>query len=246
LGSKSNYDDGIALTLNYINNHKVALLFVAIILFSIIRIATAFHSGYSARPYDALSIFVTEPIRYLLIVICVIVVVIAGELNRNRKALVFLALIILLIVGLIPTGHFVTLDALLSVRNANPEEFRDEARTLFIEYASNTMFSDRPQRVLNQYAVFPRSKLPLPILRANIGDVFILKRYILIEKFGLGGSFRGFIVFREGADIWKNDKPVMLLAGCSYCWKVRIIDGLYWYHAAPVEEENARLDFLSE
>jgi hypothetical protein len=232
--------------MNYIKNHKVALLIFGIIIFSIIKIAAEFYSGYSAVPYYVMSLFFTEPIRYVLIIICVIAVVIAKELSKNRKALIFIALTLLLVIGLIPDGHFVTLGALLSIRNANPEQFRNEARILFDEYGSNTKFSDNPQRVINQYALFPRSKLPLSILWANIGDVFILDKYILIEKFGLGGSFRGFIVFRKGGDIWENDKPVTLLEGCSYCWKIRIIDGLYWYHAAPVEEENARLDFLSE
>lgn len=232
--------------MNYIKNHRVALLIVGIIVFSIIRIAAAFYSGYSAVPYYVMSLFSTEPIRYVLIIICVIAVIIAKKLSKNRKAIIFIALTLLLGIGLIPDGHFVTLGALLSIRNANPDQFRDETRILFDEYGSNTKFSDSPQRVIDQYALFPRSKLPPSILRANIGDVFILEKYILVEKFGLGGSFRGFIVFPEGADIWKSDKSVTLLEGCSYCWKIQIIEGLYWYHAAPVEEENARLDFLSE
>ena len=113
-----------------------------------------------------------------------------------------------------------------------------------MNYGSNTRFSDSPQRVINsRYAVFPRNRLPPSILSANIGDAFILEEYILVEKFGLGGSFRGFRVYNEGADIWTNDKSVTRLEGCSYCLEDRIVDGLYWYHAAPVEEENARLDF---
>lgn len=232
--------------MNYIKNHKVVLLIAGIIIFSIIKFVAGFYGGYSAIPYYVMSFLSTEPIRYLLIVICVIVVITSRELNKKRKVLIFIALAILLVIGLIPDGHFVTLGALHSIDDANPEQFRDDARTLFDEYGSNTKFSDSPQRVINQYALFPRSKLPPSIIRAKIGDVFILEKYILIEKFGLGGSFRGFIVFREGADIWKSDRPVTLLEGCSYCWKIRIVDGLYWYHAAPVEEENARLDFLSQ
>lgn len=232
--------------MNYIKNNRVAILIVGIITLSIIKIASGFYSGYSAAPYYVMSLFSTEPIRYILIVICVITVIIAKEFHKKRKILILIALAFLLVIGLIPDGHFVTLGALRSIDNANPKQFRDDARILFDVYGSNTKFSDSPQRVINQYALYPRSKLPPSILRAHIGDVFILEKYILIEKFGLGGSFRGFIVFREGADIWKNDKPITLLEGCSYCWKIRITDGLYWYHAAPVEEDNARLDFLSE
>jgi hypothetical protein len=236
--------------MNYIKNHKVALLIALLIagitILSIVKFAAEFYSGYLAATFYVMTLFSTEPIRYILIVICTIVVITIRELNKKHKSLTFVALALLLVIGLIPYGHFVTLGALLSINNANPEQFRDDARILFDEYGSNTKFSDSPQRVINRYALFPRSKLPPSILRANIGDVFILEKYILIEKFGLGGSFRGFIVFREGADIWKSDKPITLLEDCSYCWKIRIIDGLYWYHAAPVEEEDARLDFLSE
>ena len=232
--------------MNYIKNHRVTILIFGIVALSIIKIASGFYSGYSAAPYYVMSLFSTEPIRYILIVICVVVVIIAKELSKKHKALIFIALALLLVIGLIPDGHFVTLGALRSIDNANPKQFRDDARILFDKDGSNTKFSDSPQRVIYQYALFPRSELPPSILRANIGDVFILEKYMLIEKFGLGGSFRGFIVFKEGTDIWKNDKSVTRLEVCSYCWKIRIVDGLYWYHAAPVEEENARLDFLSE
>jgi len=224
----------------------VTILIVGIITLTIIKIASGFYSGYSAAPYYVMSLFSTEPIRYILIAICVVVVIITKELSKKHKALIFITLVLLLAIGLIPDGHFVTLGALRSIDNANPEQFRDDARILFDEYGSNTKFSDSPQRVINQYALFPRNKLPPSILSTNIGDVFIFENYVLVEKFGLDGSFRGFIVFEEGADIWKNDKSVTRLEDCGYCWKIRIVDGLYWYHASPVEEENARLDFLSE
>jgi hypothetical protein len=232
--------------MNFIKKHRVTLLFTGVVFFTIISISAAFYSGYSSRYYEIFSLFLSEPIRYILLIIYVIVVFIAKELSRNRKAFAIIAITLMLFIGLIPSEHFLTLGALLSIHNANPEQFRDEARTLFDEYGPNTMFHDGPPRDLYQYASFPRSKIPLPILKANIGDVFILDKYILIEKFGLGGSFRGFIVFKEDTDIWKDEKPITLLEGCSDCWKIRIIDGLYWYDAAPIEEENARLDFLSE
>ena len=223
----------------------MAFLIVGIIILSIVKIASGFYSGYSAVPYYVMSLLSTEPIRYILVVICAITVIITKELNKKRKALILIVLASLLVIGLIPDGHFVTLGALISIHNTNPEQFRDDAREMLNEYEPDILFSDSPQRNLDQVQL-PRNKIPPSILKANIGDIFILKNYILIEKFGLGGSFRGFIVFREGTDIWKNDLSATRLEGCSYCWKIRIVDGLYWYHAAPVEEENARLDFLSE
>jgi hypothetical protein len=231
--------------MNYIKSHKVALLIAGIIVFSVVKFAAEFYSGYLAAPFWVMALFSTEPIRYILIAICVIVIITIKELNKKRKVLIFIALALLLAIGLIPDGHFVTLGALRSIDNANPEQFRDDAREMLNDYEPDTLFSDSPRRNLDQVQL-PRNKIPPSILRANIGDAFILEKYMLIEKFGLGGSFRGFIVFREGEDIWKNDDSITRLEGCSYCWKIRITDGLYWYHAAPVEEENARLDFLSK
>jgi hypothetical protein len=231
--------------MNYIKNQRVAVLFAVVIFFTAIKIVAAFYSGFSAAPFDVFTFLFTEPIRYIFIIACLIAAIIKESI-RKRKVLALIALALLILIGLIPTGHYYTLGALLSIQNANPDQFRSEARTLMDQYGAKTKFSDDPPRVLNQYEQFPRSKIPLPILRAHIRDKFVFDKYIFIEKAGLGGSFRGFIVFRDGSDIWKDEKSVTLLEGCSYCWKIRIIDGLYWYHAAPVEEENARLDFLSE
>lgn len=230
--------------MDYIKNHKVASLFAGIIGFTLIRILAAFYSGLSAAPFDVGTVMFTEPIRYILIIACVLSAD-GREPVRKRKLVAVLSLASLVIIGLIPTGHYYTLGALLSIRNANPEQVRNEARTLFAKYGANTKFSDVPPRVRNQYQQFPRSHIPRPILKANIREIFVFEKYIFIEKAGLGGAFRGFIVFRDGADIWKDEKSVTRLEGCSYCWKIRIIDGLYWYHAAPVEEEDAVFDFLA-
>jgi hypothetical protein len=229
----------------YIQDFRVPGLLVGIITLSIIKIMSEFYSGYFAVPFWVMALFSTEPIRYILIAICVIAVITTKQLVKKRKALILVALALVVVIGLIPDGHFITLGALRSIHNANPEQFRDDAREMLNEYEPDTLFSDSPRRNLDQVQV-QRNKIPPSILRANIGAVFILKKYILIEKFGLGGSFRGFIVFREGEDIWKTDDSVTRLEGCSYCWKIRITDGLYWYHAAPVKEEDARLDFLSK
>jgi hypothetical protein len=60
--------------------------------------------------------------------------------------------------------------------------------------------------------------------------VLILDNAVLIEKFGLGGRFRGFVVFPEGKDLWKDAPNAYLQSGCKDCWKIRITEGLYWYH----------------
>jgi hypothetical protein len=230
---------------SYIRANGRAALFIGIVALTLIRVVAAFYSGLSGCPYDVISLLSTEPIRYILLVLAAIVVL-SREVSRSRKIFALSAMALLFLIGLIPTGHYLTLGALLSMRNANAEPLRDEARRLLAEYGADTKFSDTPPRVLYQYEQFPRSDIPPSISRASIGDVFLLENYVLIEKFGLGGSFRGFIVFREGFDPWSEGQAIALLDGCSYCWRIRIIDGLYWYHAAPVDEGDARLDFLSE
>jgi hypothetical protein len=229
--------------MNYIKNHKVALLIAGIIIFSIVKFAAEFYSGYLAVPFWVMALFSTEPIRYILIAICVIVVITIKELNKKRKALIYIALALLLVIGLIPDGHFVTLGALLSIRNSRPMQIRDDARLLLDEYQAETLFSnDKNQRYPFNNPI-PKNKLPLSLQNANINDVLVLNDYVFLEKFGATALFRGFIVFREGSDIWENEKAITLLDGCNYCWKIRVIDGLYWYHDVPSEEEIATFAF---
>jgi hypothetical protein len=167
----------------------------------------------------------------------------ASGLNRRSKVRVSVAIVLLIAVGLVPTGHFMTLGALLSIHNANPEQIRNDTRILLNEYEAKTYFSyEKNQRFFFSEPI-PKNKLPPSLQNETINDVLVLDDYVFLEKFGLRGLFRGFIVFREGSDIWKNEKSITLLDGCGYCWKVRVIDGLYWYHAVPIEEEVATVAF---
>ncbi|HET9905247.1 MAG TPA: hypothetical protein VFQ23_01360 [Anaerolineales bacterium] len=200
----------------------------------IVRVVIPFYSGYYASLLD-IFLLCTEPIRYMLLIGSVIVLI-KIELTRKRKFLTFAVVTLLFVLGLIPTGHYLTLGALHSLDSANPEQFRNAAREMLDEYEPDTLFSDNPPRNLDQTQV-PRDKIPYSIVRANVRDMLVLKDYVFVEKFGLLGLFRGFIVFRVGSDIWKNDKAFTLLEGCSYCWKIRVIEGLYWYHAVPTGEE---------
>ncbi len=223
--------------MNYIKNHKVALLIAGIIVFSIVKFAAEFYSGYLAVPFWVMALFFAEPIRYILIAICIIVVITIKELNKKRKAFIFIALALLLVIGLIPDGHFITLGALLSIRNANPVEIRDDARLLLDEYPAETLFSNNENQRYPFNNPIPKSKLPQSLQKEKINDVLVMSNYIFLEKFGATGLFRGFIIFREGEDVWTNDKDVMLIEGCSYCWKIRIIDGFYWYYGNPIDED---------
>ncbi len=165
------------------------------------------------------------------------VVIIISKLDRKRKILASVGGVLLIAIGLIPTGHFMTLGALLSIQNANPEQIRHDARLLMDKYEPKTLFSnDRNQRYPFNNPI-PKDQLPLSLQNENLNDVLVLDDYVFIEKFGVTALLRGFIVFREGADIWESEKTITLLDGCSYCWRIRVIDGLYWYHDVPREEE---------
>jgi hypothetical protein len=225
----------------YIKKHTLALLLAGIILLTVVRIAIPFYSGYYARFYD-LFLLCTEGLRYLLLVSCAIVII-GSALSRKHKVGVSAVIVLLIAIGLIPTGHYMTLGALLSIHNANPQQFRNDAREVLDAYGPKTLFSDSPQRSLDKYDQLSRDKIPLSILRSHVGDALVLDEYMFIEKFGLNGLFRGFIVFREGSDIWRNEKSFTRLEGCNYCWKIRVVDGLYWYHAVPIEEEVATVAF---
>jgi len=220
---------------DYIKNHKVGLLLTGIVLLTILKFAIAFSSGYFGRFY-ILSPLCTETVRYIFIIVCA-VVIIFSKLGRKKKIFVSVSGAFLIAIGLIPTGHFMTLGALLSMQNANPEQVRNGARLLMDEYEPKTLFSDdRNQRYPFNNPI-PKNQLPLSLQNKNFGEVLVLDDYVFIEKFGVTALLRGFIVFREGADIWKDDKSFILLDGCDDCWKIRVIDGLYWYHDVPRDEE---------
>ena len=225
----------------YIKNHRFALLFAGIFILTILRIAIPFSSGYFGRFYDVFLIC-TEGIRYIFIVSCAIVIIIS-KLNRKHKVLGFVTGVFLIVIGLIPTGHFMTLGALLSIQNANPEHIRDDARLLMDKYEAETLFSNNRNQRYPFNNPIPKNELPLSLQNENLNDVLVLDDYVFIEKFGVTALFRGFIVFREGSDIWENEKAITLLDGCNHCWKIRVIDGLYWYHDVPREEEVATFVF---
>jgi hypothetical protein len=220
----------------FIKNNKFALLLIGISLLTISRISTAFNGGYSGNLSAIFDLLCREPIRYTLLA-SLGIFIFTSPSNRKHKVLLSLALVFLLSIGLIPTGHFMTLGALRSIHDANPIQVRDDARILINELEPPVHFTNYTnQRILfNEF--IPKNKLPLSLQNENFNDVLVVEDKVFIEKQGICCLFRGFIVFKEGSDVWKNEGPVKLLDGCSYCWRIRIVDGLYWYHAVPTEEE---------
>lgn len=227
-----------------IKNQKLYFLLAGIAFFTILRIATPFRSGYKGSFLD---IFLPciDGLRYIFIIGCV-TLAIASKLNRRHNVLVFLLVVLSIAIGLIPTEHFMTIGALLSIHNANPTQIRNDARLLLDEYPAETLFSGNKNQRTPFNNPIPKNKLPLSLQNENINDVLVLSDYVFLEKFGATALFRGFIVFRKGSDIWKSEKAITLLDGCSYCWKIRVVDGLYWYHAVPGEKETATFAFPLE
>lgn len=221
--------------LGFIKNNRSILLLAGIVLFTIFKISTAFNSGYSGS-FSDIFILCTEPIRYILVASWGFFIITSPS-NRKHKVFLSLALIFFISIGLIPTGHFMTLGALRSIHDANPIQVRDDARTLMDELEPPTHFTnDTNQRILfNEF--IPKDRLPSSLQNENFNDILVVEDKVFIEKQGICCLFRGFIIFKEGSDIWKNEESVKLLDGCSYCWRIRVIDGLYWYHAVPTEEE---------
>ena len=218
-----------------IKNRRFSLLFPGIAATTVFRIAIPFYRGYYGNGFDIL-VLCTEPVRYILMVFCAIAII-ASTVTRKQKLFRGLALIFFVSFGLVPAGHFMTLGALLSIHNANPTQIRDDARILMDELGQPTHFTnDVQQRVLVGEFV-PKARLPQSLQAEVFNDVLVMDDKVFIEKIGLCCLFRGFVVFREGSDVWKNEKPIKLLDGCADCWRIRVIDGLYWYHAVPTEEE---------
>jgi hypothetical protein len=220
---------------DYIKNHKVGFLLTGIALLTILRIAIAFSSGYFGRFY-IFAPLCTEIFRYIFLIVSVVVLV-TSTIDRKQKILLFIVGVFFIVVGLIPTGQLMTLGAVLSIQNANPEQIRNDARLLMDEYEPKTLFSDNTIQRHPFENPIPKNKLPISLQDDKFGEILVLEDYVFIEKFGATALLRGFIVFRDGVDVWKNEQEVTLLAGCSYCWKIRIIDGLYWYHDVPRDEE---------
>ncbi len=215
-----------------IKKHPTSILLA--ILFFIIAMEMVMHIYYgyysSGNILFVLSMGFTAVIRYSLIIIC-IAVTIWSAIKRQHKMLFILSWIFLTALGQIPKWHYDNLGALLALYNANPNQVLSDTRLLADEYPPMTCFGYVNQRYPCDDPI-PHDKLPASIQSSHAGNVLIMDDYILIEKFGLEGVFRGYVAFRKGFDFWENEAP-FTLGDCSHCWKIRIVDGLYWYSANP-------------
>jgi len=218
----------------FLNQRHTAPLSVAAFLIAIeltLRVLWGYTSG---DIFIFLAINIMTKIYFILVIAC-IAVTILSVIRRQHKTLFTFAWLFMLVLGYVMSrtsmGHFETLGGLLSLYNAKPDRILNDARTLGKEFEPMTCFGNSHQRYPCDNPI-PRDKLPSSIRNMHIQNVLILDNYVLIEKFGLGGVFRGFVIFQDGSDLWKSQKAITR-NGCAACWKIRVIDGLYWYSANP-------------
>ncbi len=221
---------------NFMKKHLLSILIVTMALLLVAEVILRILWGYmSGGIFIFLLIGFTRIASYILIIICLIVSIWL-VIKRQHKLSFILSWIFLAAFGFalskIPMGYYETLGGLLSVYNTDPEQVLMDSRILADEYRPMTCFGYQPQRRPCENAI-PHNKLPPEIQRMHVENVLVLEDYVLLEKFGLQGVFRGFVAFRKGSDLWTNEKTITRVAGCNTCWKIRIIDGLYWYHANP-------------
>ncbi len=218
---------------NFMKKHLLSMLLTIIAFVVIVEAILHIYYGYYSSVNVLVILFMglLTFVRYILIVIC-LAVTIFSIAKHQHKVFFTLLWIFIAILGQIPKEHFETFGALFSLYNNNPNQVRDEARILIDEYTPMTCIGYQTQRFPCDNPI-PRDNLPSSIRRVHIRNVLVFDDYIIIEKFGLEGVFRGFIVFRRGSDLWANEKAITRVNGCNTCWKIRIIDGLYWYHASP-------------
>jgi len=188
--------------------------------------------GYLAGDFMIIAFTLILSFGFYVAMLIYIIAIAWSTINIYRKLIFVATWFLLVLVGLIPRGHFVTLGALFSVYKDNPADVVADARKLKQAYEPMTCFGS-PMRDPCDNPI-PPVNLPLSIQKTFPAHVLILEDAVLIEKMGLGGLFRGFVVFPSGKDIWEDEPSIQLQKGCDSCWKIRIADGLYWYHATEV------------
>src|SRR5687768_16846173 len=96
-----------------IKNQNLTLPVYGVLVTTVIRMVLPFYSGYSGNGFG-LVVFCTEPVRYLLLLLCAIIIG-SSAVARTKKLLRFLALMLLFSFGLVHTENFTTLGIVLSI-----------------------------------------------------------------------------------------------------------------------------------
>jgi len=230
--NKYSFMEGNNITMNRFT-FSILLLMISVILISLIlRVMYGYTSG-DFLVYFAMDF--TTGIEYVIVAFCV-VVTIWSTIKRYRQMLFTLSWVSIFIISLmlnrIPLEPFEVIGSLIAVYKVDPNQLVNDTRSLAYKYPVNTCIGYPNQRYPCNDPV-SRDQLPVSLQGLHVKNVLISKDYVLLEKFGMQGVFRGFVVFRKGFDLWKAENNVTLQKNCDFCWKIRIVDGLYWYHADP-------------
>lgn len=220
--------------INKIKNHPFQLLLAILAILILAEYIAYFSWGYnrSGLIYILLGGNFINDIRFVLFAICT-GWVIWSIIKRQYKYLFAFIWVVLLLLNSFPKEQFYPLGGVASMHAADPDKVLIDARTLLNEYEPMTHFGFPQRPPLDK--PLPLDNLPASLNIEIFSNVLVLENYVLIEKHGLGGVFRGYVAFREGFDLWENEGRISLFDTCSICWKIRIIDGLYWYNADPME-----------
>jgi len=201
-------------------------LLVAII---IIEIMGKFLSGYCLEDCDfSILILLMFPIRILLVIL-VFRQIIRDFISRSYEWKYVILSVLLIGISMVPKEHYSTFGKIAYMNNSDPTSVLDAARDMLDVYEPMTHFG-RPHRTpfLNPR---PLDEVPQKVKAVHKGEVLVLENAVLLKDGSLGfePAFAGFVVFRERYDPWENDKQIVLDDFWYASWKIRIIDGLYWY-----------------
>jgi hypothetical protein len=195
----------------------------------VIEIMGKFLSGYCLEDCDfSILLLLMFPIRILLVIL-VFRQIIRDFISQSYEWKYLILGVLLIGISMVPKEHYSTFGKIASMNNSDPTSVLGAARDMLDTYEPMTHFG-RPHRTpfLNPR---PLDEVPQKIKAVHKGEVLVLENAVLLENgsSGFEPAFAGFVVFREGYDPWENEKQIVLDDFWYAIWRIRIIDGLYWY-----------------
>lgn len=211
------------------NKKSLQLLVSSLVTMFIIKSILLFMSGYNyfGGVVTSLVITVVSNLYNIFLAIWLLSIFVIFLKHKNFCLYIFVW-VIALIFGQIPSGQFYTLGALYAMNTANAKNVVSDVISLAEEYPPMTCIGHPVRFPCDD--PFGYEVLPNSIKAVHPSHVLILRDYVLLEKAGLEGVFRGFVIFYKGKDIWKDEEMIVLQENCNSCWRIRITDGLYWYY----------------
>lgn len=228
--------------LNLIKRHHFLIIISVLVIFVGARLYIFVDPDNWSGGGDSLyaGIILLPSITFGVLAICLVTTVV-GFLKKQKNTTLFALswIIVSIINSTIDHRFYAVGSALLSVHQAGAKNVFFDALEIARRYPAITCIRTLPKRYPCENPLDP-SVLPESIRELNPSSVIVEKEYILLEKIGLEGVYRGFIIFRDEFDPWLLEADVILQTECIDCWRIRIIDGMYWYH----ETSDFKINFL--